>query len=706
MAKRSTVAKHGNGWILAVLMAVAVSGCSGGGSSGASDSTTGAAGSAADSVGSTATAPVSVSGSVGDGPVVGATLEVVDGSGEVLRSVVSSDTADYRLELPVGTQLPVLVRATGGTDLVTGGPLDFPLVGAVLATGKVTVNISPLTTLAVEAARCSVEGLSEAGLDGAWRKIHSQAAFGLDSAAVPDPMNDKVSARNVATLVLANELLGESVRRTVSALELAGIPRSGEEILRQYACDLVDRSDAGDVDSRVIAVFEAAALAARLEGLAGRLEVGGYSATARMDDAIRTIRPDISAASVAELAIPDSAREQTARLVALWLDRLSGPSIVRLADRLRSASTLELPVELDRLLDSRLQRKLQELVADIALAPDSEVAAVTDRRERQADSEAPIVSLSANRTEIAAGEAVTLSWAATGADRCVASGAWQGVIASSGFESITGLTEGVRFGVTCAGLGGTAYREVQVAVTGPTPDSESVTQETETPTENVSETSTDPGAGSGTQPAGSEPGAETAPEGEPAPESSGSTDSEPVGSEPAGSSTEPQAPAPVPTVDLQASASAVASGGSATLRWTARDAAACTASGGWTGARPAAGMETVGPLRASTTFTLSCTGAGGTDVAMISVAVNGSVALRWQPPTQLIDGSPLPGLSGYRIYYGTAAGSYLGYQEIGPEAGSEYSLRLPAGEYYIAMTAIGLDGAESAHSNEVRKIVD
>jgi hypothetical protein len=661
-----------------------------------------------------------VSGSVGDGPVVGATLEVVDGSGEVLRSVLSSDTADYRLELPVGTRLPVLVTATGGTDLVTGGPLDFPLVGAVLATGKVTVNISPLTTLAVEAARCSVEGLSEAGLAGAWRKIHSQAAFGLDSAAVPDPMNDRVSASNVATLVLANEVLGESVRRAVSALELAGTPRSGEEILRQYACDLAGRSDTGAVDSRVIAVFEAAALAARLEALAGRLEVGGYSATARMDDAIRTIRPDISAASVAELAIPDSAREQTARLVALWLDRVSGPSIVRVADRLRSASTLELPAELDRLLDARLQLKLQDLAPGIALASDAEIADVADRRERQADGEVPIVSLSANRTEIAAGETVTLSWAATGADRCVASGSWQGLVASAGFEQITGLADRSRFGLTCAGLGGTAYREVEVAVTGPASGSGSVTEETETPTENVSETPTDSGAGSGTGSAGSEPGVETAPEGEPAPESpgstgestgsegtTGSTGSEPAGSETVtGGSTEPQVPPPAPTVDLEARATAVLAGGSATLQWTARDASACTASGGWSGARPVAGTETVGPLRASTTFTLSCSGAGGTDVAMISVAVNGSVALRWQPPTQLIDGSPLPGLSGYRIYYGTAAGSYLGYKEIGPEVGSAYSLELPSGEYYFAMTAIGLDGAESAYSNEVQKIVD
>jgi len=764
---------RGQSFGLAIAMLATLSACSGGSDAG------GAAGSSV----AVADAPVVVSGSVGDGPVVGATLEVTDADGRLLQTDRSSETADYRLELAVDTRLPVLVRATGGRDLVTDRALDFPLLGAVLTTGNVTVNVSPLTTLAVEAARCSAEGLGATGLEAAWQAIETEASFGLDRALVADPMSDRVDEANVGTLVLANEALGETVRRTMTALAQAGSPLDGGEILRQFACDLMGDSRSGAVDPRVVAVFEAAALAVHLETLAGRLEVDGYSATARMDDAIRTIRPQSTVASVAALPIPDSARTQTAALVALWLEHAAEPALVTLAERLGAASSADLPAELDRRLDARLHGRLLDLPAHVALVADVELAIIADRRARQGSSAVPIVSFSADRPQIAAGESVTLSWAASEADRCVASGDWSGPVSSQGFQQIAGLTEAARFGLTCAGLGGVAHRETEVALTsagptestppteapsgagteepseptgetGPISGPESGEQETEAPTEPASETPPAAGTQTGGEPTGSESGVETAPEGEPAPESSGSS-GEPTGSEgtsgstppteggvetppesgsgsgsePAGSesgsetvpegesasessgSTEgltepPPEPAAPPVVDLDASTTAVAPGGSAMLHWTASDASACTASGGWAGTRPTAGMETVGPLQSSTTFTLSCTGAGGTDVAMISVAVNGSVALRWQPPTQLVDGTPLSGLSGYRIYYGTAAGSYLAYEEIGPEAGSEYSLQLPSGEYYIAMTAIGLDGAESAYSNEVHKIVD
>jgi hypothetical protein len=691
---------RGQGFGLAVAMLLSLSACSGGGAG--SDST--------GSSNAAATGPVVVSGSVGDGPVVGATLQVVDAAGQVLGTDRSTDTADYQLELPAETRLPVLVTATGGIDLVTQRPLDFPLVGAVLATGNVTVNISPLTTLAVYAAQCSALGLGSAGLEAAWQRIYADASFGLDDGLVADPMTDPVDAANVRTLVVANEALGEAVRRTMQALEQAGAPVAGAEILRQVGCDLVGGMRTGAIDARVLATFEAAGLAVRLETVAGRLEVDDYSAVARMDDAIRTIRPGIELDSIAELAVAESVRQQALRAVALWHDFAGEPALVTVAEALASGTAETLAARVDALLDARLHGRLKELAARVALAATFEIEAFTARRALQTDAGAPQLSFSSDRDEIAPGESVTLSWAASDAERCLASGDWTGPVSSSGFQQIVGLTDPARFGLACAGLGGVTYREVSVSLGGVAPPAES-----------------------GSETAGSEPVEETAPSGESAPESTGSEPAggesgagetpatEPPGSgEPAGTSEggvgeanpEPAPenstpePSPAPAIDLDANATTVAAGGSAMLTWTASHADTCTASGGWSGSRPVAGMETVGPLQASTTFTLNCSGAGGTDVAMISVAVNGAVALRWQPPTQLVDGTPLPGLSGYRIYYGAASGSYLGYEEIGSTAGTEYSLQLPPGDYYIAMTAIGLDGEESGYSNEVHKVVN
>jgi len=93
-------------------------------------------------------------------------------------------------------------------------------------------------------------------------------------------------------------------------------------------------------------------------------------------------------------------------------------------------------------------------------------------------------------------------------------------------------------------------------------------------------------------------------------------------------------------------------------------------------------------------------------MAMLSVSVNGAVVLRWQAPTEHEDGTPITALQAYRIYYGSHSGHYVNYDEIGAEIDSEYSLQLPPGDYFIAMTAIGLDGQESAYSNEVYKVVN
>ena len=94
--------------------------------------------------------------------------------------------------------------------------------------------------------------------------------------------------------------------------------------------------------------------------------------------------------------------------------------------------------------------------------------------------------------------------------------------------------------------------------------------------------------------------------------------------------------AQIPGVTLSADPTAVSLQGSTTLQWTAANAASCTASGGWSGARGLSGSETVGPLAATTTFVLTCTGSGGSASQSVSVAVaNGSPA-----PTVSISASP------------------------------------------------------------------
>lgn len=69
---------------------------------------------------------------------------------------------------------------------------------------------------------------------------------------------------------------------------------------------------------------------------------------------------------------------------------------------------------------------------------------------------------------------------------------------------------------------------------------------------------------------------------------------------------------PPPTVTIDTSATSVPAPGTVTLSWSSTNATSCSASDGWTGQRATSGSEEITPLLATTTFTLTCTGIGGT----------------------------------------------------------------------------------------------
>ncbi|MDA1076643.1 MAG: hypothetical protein O3A63_18105 [Proteobacteria bacterium] len=90
---------------------------------------------------------------------------------------------------------------------------------------------------------------------------------------------------------------------------------------------------------------------------------------------------------------------------------------------------------------------------------------------------------------------------------------------------------------------------------------------------------------------------------------------------------------------------------------------------------------------------------------MLSVDVHGNLELAWMPPTTNVDGSTLDDLTSYRIYGGNAAGNYTDQVQIDDPTARSYSLSVPQGGYYVAMTATNSEGAESVDSNELYKVV-
>ena len=97
---------------------------------------------------------------------------------------------------------------------------------------------------------------------------------------------------------------------------------------------------------------------------------------------------------------------------------------------------------------------------------------------------------------------------------------------------------------------------------------------------------------------------------------------QPTGAMKAGTYAISVAPTPAaPTLNLTSSSPTVSSGTAATLSWTSTNATTCSASGGWSGTKPTSGPATSGLLTSDTTFTLACTGPGGSITQSVVVKI-------------------------------------------------------------------------------------
>ena len=99
-----------------------------------------------------------------------------------------------------------------------------------------------------------------------------------------------------------------------------------------------------------------------------------------------------------------------------------------------------------------------------------------------------------------------------------------------------------------------------------------------------------------------------------------------------------------------------------------------------------------------------------TTLSPFSIAVtaisNGRATLSWTAPTENTDGSALSNLAGYRISYGTSAGSLTNTIEISNASVTTYVVEdLAPATWYFAVTALTSTGTESARSNVANKTI-
>ncbi len=231
-------------------------------------------------------------GSVGDGPIIGATVVVRDVNGHVLLESESDAFANYSVKIKArGNQYPLTVTAGGGEDLVTGAPADFELLSIALLPSVKTVNLNPYSTLVVETASRMPGGVSSASLAEAAGFVIDRLNFGYDSALIPDPITSPIDSANIHYMVRVSEALGELFRR-IHAAYGAAAGLSMEQVVDLLAADLVDGKldglGASGAEAQLAALANLMAGQISIESLRNELLVNGMNAEAAMDAAIQT----------------------------------------------------------------------------------------------------------------------------------------------------------------------------------------------------------------------------------------------------------------------------------------------------------------------------------------------------------------------------------------------------------------------------------
>ncbi len=242
--------------------------------------------------GSATTGGTTVTGSVGDGPIVGATVIITDASGKEIARTVSDSSAKYSVDIPSNVQLPLTVSFQGGTDLVTGKsptvPVTTMVVDSLGSARTVTANGNPFSKLIVDAAKedAALRGVAVDAtvLNRARDRIVSAYNFGLDPNV--DPIRTTMTPGNAAGIIKASEALAEAIRRSANGLnkartrsqinnilKVASKAQAVQDVMSVLAADVAD----GVVDGRIPKAKKKSKKSTTGKGaiVAGALTVGG-----------------------------------------------------------------------------------------------------------------------------------------------------------------------------------------------------------------------------------------------------------------------------------------------------------------------------------------------------------------------------------------------------------------------------------------------
>jgi hypothetical protein len=668
------------------------------------------------SAGSVAADDVNLVGSVGDGPVTGASVEIWSAQGRLIKTIVSDNTASFKSRIRINrSYYPLLLKVQGGVDLVTGAEPDFQMLSVMLDRDTSRVNINPFSTLIVRIAQSMSGGINATTINLARDIVTKQLGFGLDPTLIADPISTTLTDSNIANLVKSSEAMGEMIRRTRDLLKASGKSVSGDTVMIALAADIkdgkLDGLGANGVDPRITAVVKVTSGQVLVEALANALKVHGVIATVVIDQAIVTTRPGISNNALTQyVRITDGMIQQT--LAALASARVLDTSyeIDSLQSIVSGISAGALPGDVESVLPADASRSLDNAMLLAVTATDVQLTTVntalttaptvspvttdpvttdpvttdpvtTDPVTTDPVTTDPVTTDPVTTdpvTETPVNHAPVISGTPTSSVMATTSYSFQPVASDVDGNaltfSISGKPAWATFSMTSGSLGGVpgsgdvgSYSNIVIQVNDGT-DTASLAAFS------INVTALPPPP----LPANT------------APQISG----KPAGSVAAGSN-----------YLFQPSASD-ADGNVLTFSISGKPA--------WASFDTATGALSGTPFNADAGSYPNIVISVSDGVAVASLpafsiqvtATTGSFILQWTAPSSRADGSPLSlaDIGGYRIYYGTSAGNLS--QMIDVTDGSETSTtvsNLSTGTWYVAMTTYDVSGLESSSSGAINK---
>ena len=611
---------------------------------------------------------INVSGSVGDGPLINASVTIRKNNGEELASFKSDGSATYDVALSVSERhFPLLIEATGGTDLVTNSSPDFVLRSAVLsARDSVTANLNPFSTIAYELARDLNGGITRDNLLAAEDIVATSMNSGLATLVSSGPMQTRVDGSNVSEIVKASEVLAEIVRRTRDALNGAGQTVTADDVIEALGADLIDGVIEGNggarADARIAAVANVATAEVILEALSNELHVNGIDATDAMRSAIEQVVPAVTGPSLEELGATEAMIYQATIGLEAAYEVTGDARTAELMQALAGVQPGMEPALVKPLLPTDYHAALGNAVARTAAGGAAVINSVNQLARSGGSrgvvaNRAPAIS-GQPATTIQAGERYDFTPVASDLDNDALTFSVGAKPDWASFDSGTGRLSGT----PQAGDAGT-YEGVTITV------SDGELSSSIGPFAITVKTNNGSPVISGTPPRTVVVGERYA--------------------------FRPQVSDPDSTVfrfDIAGKPS-----------WASFD----VLTGNLTGTPGEGDVGTYTGIEISVTDGIDTVTLPAFSIEVVaSGSATGSVALRWTPPTQNEDGSQLTDLAAYRILWSRNGASFSNSVRISNPSVTRYVVEnLAPGNYELVITAINSAGVESRFSNSITRVV-